>query len=227
MKNILRVCTALMAATAFGLLNISSFFATAQSSTHYIDDAVNRDSEIGEEWVPLFNGKSFEGWHKLPGGQWDIEDGMIIGTSSEEEKRHGLLVTNKVFKDFTVRLKYKIKEGDSGFYFRAEEADEDVGVHGFQVEIDTNSEVGGLYETAGRRWVIKPSPEEVKKWHQPGKWNTVQVAAHGRHIVVHVNGYKTAELKNDPGRLEGHFALQLHGNMDMHVMFKDIEVLKE
>jgi hypothetical protein len=42
------------------------------------------------------------------------------------------------------------------------------------------------------------------------------------HIVVHVNGYKTAELTNDPGRLQGHIALQLHGGQDMHVLFKNI-----
>ncbi|MHC4178689.1 MAG: family 16 glycoside hydrolase, partial [Planctomycetota bacterium] len=51
------------------------------------------------------------------------------------------------------------------------------------------------------------------------------VSAHGRRIVVHVNGQKTAELKDDPGRLEGHLALQLHGGQEMHVEYKDIEML--
>jgi hypothetical protein len=41
---------------------------------------------------------------------------------------------------------------------------------------------------------------------------------------VHVNGYKTAEIHNDPGRREGHIALQLHGDQDMLVSFKDIEI---
>jgi hypothetical protein len=40
-----------------------------------------------------------------------------------------------------------------------------------------------------------------------------------------VNGRKSAELKDDTGRLEGHFALQLHGGQDMHVMFRDIEIM--
>ena len=44
------------------------------------------------------------------------------------------------------------------------------------------------------------------------------VSAHGRRIVVHVNGYKTADLKNDQGRLDGHLGLQLHGGQDMEVM---------
>ena len=43
-------------------------------------------------------------------------------------------------------------------------------------------------------------------------------------VVVHLNGYKTAEIHNDPGRTEGHIALQLHGGQDMLVSFKDIEI---
>ena len=35
------------------------------------------------------------------------------------------------------------------------------------------------------------------------------------------------ELKDDPGRLEGHLALQMHGGQDMHVQFKDIEILQK
>jgi hypothetical protein len=43
---------------------------------------------------------------------------------------------------------------------------------------------------------------------------------------VQVNGHKTAELFNDPGRKQGHIALQLHGGQDMHVLFKDVQVRK-
>jgi hypothetical protein len=50
------------------------------------------------------------------------------------------------------------------------------------------------------------------------------VTAQGRDITVQLNGVTTAELKNDPGRLEGYFGLQLHGGNDMHVEFKDIRI---
>ena len=50
------------------------------------------------------------------------------------------------------------------------------------------------------------------------------VSAKGQSVIVHVNGYKTAEIRNDPGRTEGHIALQLHGGQDMLVSFKDIEI---
>ena len=50
------------------------------------------------------------------------------------------------------------------------------------------------------------------------------VSAHGGHLVVTVNGMKSAEVLNDPGRTEGKFALQVHGGMDCEVWFKDLEI---
>jgi hypothetical protein len=41
---------------------------------------------------------------------------------------------------------------------------------------------------------------------------------------VTVNGIKSAELTNDPGRAEGRIALQVHANLDCDLWFKDIEI---
>ena len=185
-----------------------------------------RIKELGRHlWKPLFDGKTLKGWHTLPGGKWEVRDGIVVGSSASSERRHGLLVTDRRYKDFTVRLKFKALKGNSGFYFRADEIGSGVGVHGFQAEIAESEDVGGLYETGGRAWVVKPAPEDVARWFKPQEWNQMTVSAHGRRIVVHVNGRKSAELKKDKGRLEGHLALQLHGGQDMNVMFKDIEML--
>ncbi len=193
-----------------------------------------RIKDLGQHlWKPLFDGKSLEGWHTIPGGQWKVQDGVIEGSNVKSDKRHGLLVSDKRYGDFTARLKFKALKGNSGFYFRVDEVGGGVGVHGFQAEIDESKDVGGLYETGGRGWVVQPSAEDVAKWFKPQDWNQMAVSAHGQRIVVHVNGQKTAELKRDPalrepndkGRLEGHLALQLHGGQDVHVMFKDIEIL--
>ncbi len=176
------------------------------------------------KWQPLWNGKSFEGWEKIGGGEWAITDGVIRGTAAETEPRHGLLITKKQYDDFAVRLKYKINKGDSGLYFRVEKGG-GAGVLGFQAEIDPEGDAGGLYETGGRAWVVKPKPEDVKKWYKPNDWNEMSVTAIGKRIVVHHNGHRSAELRDDPGRRKGHIAVQLHGKQNMDVMFKDIQIL--
>jgi len=173
---------------------------------------------------PMFDGDSLDGWHVLPGGNWEIEDGVVVGTSPKSEGRHGLLMTDKTFKDFTVRLKFKAIKGNSGLYFRVEEVKSGVGAHGFQAEIADRGAIGGLYETGGRAWVVQPKPEQIKGYFKPGEWNEMTVTAKGRDVTVTVNGVTTAELKNDPGRTEGRIALQLHGGQEMHVEFKDVEI---
>ena len=177
-------------------------------------------------WKPIFNGKDLEGWEVGPGGEWAVVDGVIVGKSSKTEPRHGILLTRQAFKDFTVRCKFRVHAGNSGFYFRAERVAGGVSVHGFQAEVDRTSAVGGLYETGGRAWVVKPDENLHKKTkYKAGDWTDMTVSAHGKRIVVHINNQKTAELKNDPGRTEGLIGLQLHGGQNMDVEFKEIEML--
>ena len=173
---------------------------------------------------PLFDGKTLKGWQALPGGTWEVKDGAIVGTSVRTERRHGLLASDKEYSDFVVRFKFRVIKGDSGFYFRSEKVKGAVGVHGFQMEVDNSKEVGGLYETGGRAWTKRPGAELIKKIYKPGEWNQGCITAIGKNVTVRLNGEITSELKNDKGRLKGHFAMQLHGGMDMEVMFKDIEI---
>jgi hypothetical protein len=177
------------------------------------------------QWQPLWDGKTLDGWHKIGTGQWTIEDGAIIGRKEAKDGDFGHLVTDKAFKDFTIRGKYKALKGNSGLYFRIEEKGAS-GVSGFQAEIDPAKDAGGLYETNGRAWVVQPRPEDVKTWYRPGEWNEMDVTAVGRRVVVRVNGRRSAEVLDDPGRTEGRIALQLHGGNDMDVRFKDIEILE-
>lgn len=204
-------------------LQVHSFRGEKQAQVRWRNIRIK---ELGRHvWRPLFDSKSLKGWHIVPGGKWEVRGGVIEGSNVSSDKRHGLLVSNKRYRDFTARLKFRALKGNSGFYFRVDEVGSGVGVHGFQAEIDASKDVGGLYETGGRAWVVKPAPEDVQKWFTPQEWNQMTVSAHGQRIVVHVNGRKSAELKNDKGRLEGNLAFQLHGGQDMQVMFKDIEIL--
>jgi len=179
------------------------------------------------EWKPIFDGESLDGWHTQPGGEWKVEDGKIVGLSDADEKRHGLLVTDKVFDDFTARVQFKCIEGNSGFYFRIDEIPKGVHAHGFQAEIENSNAVGGLYETGGRAWVATPNEEEIANHYKPKEWNEMVVSAHGPRIVVHVNGYKAVEIHDEEGRKKGKLALQLHGGQDMYVEFKDISILED
>jgi hypothetical protein len=177
-------------------------------------------------WKPLWNGKTLDGWHAIGKGTWTIEDGAVVGRHDAAEKEFGHLVSDATYRDFTARITYQAVRGNSGFYFRIAEEGHS-GVSGFQAEIDPERDAGGLYETNGRAWVVKPAPEDVAKWHKPGEWNIMTVSAHGSRIVVHVNGHRSAEIRDEKGRREGRLALQVHGGQDCEVRFKSVEILGE
>jgi hypothetical protein len=197
-----------------------------------------RLKELGQStWKPLWDGKSLAGWDTIGGGHWKLEDGAIHGTSSSDERRHGLLISDKTYDDFAVRLKFKDHKGNSGLYFRCEEGG-DAGVLGLQAEIaDTPDDIGGLYETGGRGWVVRPEKKEepakkaankkvaARKDEPRDDWNELAVVALGDRVVVQVNGKTTAEVRDDPGRKKGRIALQLHGGQDVDVEFKDVEIV--
>ena len=177
-------------------------------------------------WKPLMDGKTLAGWHPVGEGKWTVEDGVFVGRA-DKTKLYGLLVSDKTFKDFTVRFKFKCISGDSGFYIRTI-IKEPEKANGLQVQVGrTGSGVGGIYESYGRAWVDKPDAEKEKKFTKDDEWSEMTIDAQGGNVVVHVNGVKSAELKDDPSRPEGHFALQMHNRNLMHVMFKDIEILEK
>lgn len=186
--------------------------------------ATSRYEDAKEEWQALFDGKTLKGWHALPGGTWSVEDGIIVGRSEQKEERHGILISDKQYKNFEIEIVFKSVEGNSGLYFRVDEIGDTYGVLGFQAEIHPSESVGGLYETGGRQWVAQPTEEDVRKYNKAGDWNTMRVRAVNGDITVTVNGTTTASLHNDPGRKQGHFGLQLHGGQKMLVMFKVVRV---
>ena len=120
------------------------------------------------EWKPMWDGQTFNGAHIIGKGDWQIKDGVIHAKHTKEEAEFGHLVTDQVFSDFTVRLKYKSVKGNSGLYFRIEGKGFS-GVSGFQAEIDAEKDAGGLYETNGRAWVSQPAAADVAKWFRSFK----------------------------------------------------------
>ena len=177
------------------------------------------------EFKPIFDGKTLKGRTPAPGGKWEVKDGAIVGTSPKSERRHGILLTDKQYSNFVVKAKFRVHSGDSGFYFRAERVKSAVSVHGFQVEVDTSQETGGLYETGGRAWVHRPTAEVIKKRkYKKGEWTDLELSAIDRNIIVKINGVVSTELKNDKSRTKGHIGLQLHGGQVMHVEYKDIVI---
>jgi hypothetical protein len=173
----------------------------------------------------IFDGKTMNGWEVVGGGKWTVEAGGVLRGQCTKADEQGVLLYEKPVKDFTASLDFRISEGNSGFYFRAERIEKQPLVRGFQAEIDAIDDVAGIWETDGRGWVSKPTPEvHATANFKPGEWSHMDIAAIGTRYVVKLNGKTITAIDDPKGRREGRIALQLHGGMDMTVEFRDIRV---
>ena len=161
-------------------LNIASLVSFAVAGSLLIGLAKAEDEKA--DWKPLMDGKTLTGWHPVGDGKWTVEDGAFVGRANNE-KLYGLLVSDKTFRDFTVRFKFKCLSGDSGFYIRTI-IKEPEKANGLQVQVGRiKSGVGGIYESYGRAWVSKPSDELEKSYTKDDQWNEMVIDAHGGNVV--------------------------------------------
>ena len=212
--------------TGFIALQVHQFPGDQPAEVHFRNI---RLQDLGKRsWRPLLDGRSLSGWTKFGGGEWTIEDGALRGVSPQTTTERGFLMTDREFGDFTVRLKYKAVKGNSGFFFRMGDPNStEKGAFAYEVEVDPTRDAGGLLEPRGRQWLFKPEPAKAAEYYKADGWNQMSVSAHGHRIVVHLNGEKTADLANDPGRSGGRLALQINPKQDLEVWFKDIELLEK
>lgn len=172
----------------------------------------------------IFDGKTLAGWEVVGGGTWTVADGVLKGACKQADDQ-GLLVYKHPVTNFWATFEYRIASGNSGFYFRTERIKEQPLVKGFQAEVDAIDDVGGIWETAGRGWVFKPTLEiHAKAKVKVGEWNTMAVQAIGDHYVIKINGQTITDIRDAEARKTGHVALQLHGGMDMTVEFRELRL---
>jgi hypothetical protein len=186
-----------------------------------------RIQDLGEHtWQPLFDGRTLDGWHVEGSGTWKIEDGALHGQQTAASTERGFLVSDAEFGDFALRLRYKSVRGNSGVFFRMGDAtSKELNRMGYEVEVDPTRDPGGLQEPGGRRWLAHTGPIADAWYYRAGDWNEMVIIAQGRRIVIIINGIRTAEVRDDPGRLRGRLALQLNPRQNLDVFYKDIALL--
>ena len=179
-----------------------------------------------EGFKPLFDGKTLEGWSGDP-ELWKVEDGSIAGSTDEKPIKHNtFLATTKSYKNFVLRLQFKLRNGNSGVQVRSKQFPDYV-VRGYQPDIAEGRYTGILYEEGGRGILADVKPDEVAKVLKKGEWNNYVVTCDGPKIKIEVNGMTTVDYTEKDaakGAAEGIIALQLHVGAKMKVWFKDVEI---
>lgn len=197
-------------------------------------------------WQSIFDGHSLAGWKPTAqsnhskasgnktGGNWRIEDGMIVG-SQDTPNNGGLLLTEAQFGDVEIALETRNDFGmDSGIFARCTQ---DGRAYQCLIDYYENGTIGGIlgeriWKVRGvRNYSFGPTPDVItlnehshrcpvqpdswKYFWRVGEWNEVRMRIVGDPptITTWINGVQIlqhVEPKSvHPAR--GHIGLQIHG----------------
>ena len=178
-------------------------------------------SELGvSDWQWIFNGKDLTGWDGDP-CLWKAQDGVIRGETTPENPTQGntfLVWRGGRLKDFELKLKFKLRNGNSGVQYRSKEFGK-WRITGYQAEVEnTPGKVGFLYHEGGRAWLVNVGDlmhidaQGEKKvisnvndqqglidagYYADKDWNEYHIICQGNHLIHYLNGFQTMELIDD------------------------------
>ncbi len=173
--------------------------------------------EIEPGYVSLFNGENLAGWDGDP-RLWSVKDGAIHGETTEQNQIDSntfLVWRGGKLEDFILKIKFRIRNGNSGIQYRSKEFDK-WKISGYQAEVTNGpGAVGFLYHERGRGALVRvgqsvvidekgekkvvssvADAERLKEegYCNVGDWNEYTIVARGNHILQYLNGYPTVEL---------------------------------
>jgi hypothetical protein len=194
-------------------------------------------------FTSLFNGRDLTGWIVPEGdnGHWKVVDGVIdYDACSEAPGRDKNLWSEKEYKDFTLRLDWRLKR-TTGLYEMPvvlPDGSHKRDAEDREIKIPTPNADSGIYlrgtskaqlniwcwpvgsgEVYGYR-MDKSMPPEVRAGVTPklradkpvGEWNRFEITVKGERLTVVLNGQTVIDNARLPGLPErGRIALQHHG----------------
>lgn len=197
------------------------------------------------EWIPIFDGKTLDGWSGDP-RLWRAEADVLIGETNDTDKN----ITANTFLiwqggepgDFTLEYKARITgNNNSGVQYRSRIIDAaNWSVGGYQMDLHPKQGyLGMLYEERGRgiacqrgqKVELAEKPVEKGKLEVPqtdlAQWNSYRVVARGNVLQHFVNDQLAAEITDvHPKKraAKGVIALQLHVGPAMKAEFKELRI---
>jgi hypothetical protein len=180
------------------------------------------------KFQPLFDGKSLDGWHGDKA--WYVTNGEIIGQmQGGDPQARSYLSTKDSYRNFILKARFKVKDGDSGILFRGKPN----WLHALQVLIGT-WKPGSLMDESPRERneplrMIVDDPNPTGPWAgerfiKKNEWNDFTLTVDGDKLRCEINGQLAFNAEYADGPRTGVISLKVRG--DTHVAFKDIEIAR-
>lgn len=194
--------------------------------------AGNVCSGADDGFVPIFDGKTFDGWEGNL-NVFRIEDGAIVaGSLKERIPQNEFLCTKKTYGDFELRLKAKlVGEGDNaGIQFRSKRIPDHHEVIGYQCDMGSafgRQIWGAIYDESRRRKVLAECEQDkLTTALKPDDWNEFVIRCEGNRLQIWLNGTQTVDYLEADESIDGSglIGLQIHGGAAAEASYKDIRI---
>jgi len=175
---------------------------------------------------PMIQKNQLSDWRQVGEASWDINDGVIHGYSNE---KGGFLVYKDSYRNFYLKLKFKIKhEDNSGIFIRHNPAEADLISTDNAIECNIYDHDGYLHEYSTGS--IAPIARSWSKMIDYNDWNDMEIFAFEDQICMYVNGIKSSEAHlpqkfNQKGEICIQGGIQVfNGNLRSDIYIKDMYV---
>ncbi len=181
--------------------------------------------------VVLFDGKTFRGWQGDTTQTWRIENGALVGGSTQRLVPHNeFLTTTKAYANFDLRLQFKlIGTGfvNAGVQFRSQRATQpDYEMSGYQADLGKGY-WASLYDESRRNKVLVLADSALTaQILKPNTWNDYRIRCEGRRIRLYLNGRQTVDYTESNPTIPqtGLIGLQIHGGGKAEASYRAIEL---
>jgi hypothetical protein len=191
------------------------------------DEADHKPSDE-EEFIPIFDQKSLEGWDG-DATLFRVQDDAIVGGSMKSAIAHNYFLSTKdEYADFELRLQFRLIGGktNAGVQLRSRRIPNHHEMIGYQADLGAGY-WGALYDESRRNKVLAaPSQETIDKALKPDEWNDYRILCEGRRIQLWINDVPTVDYTETDESLEqtGLIALQIHGGPAGEAQYRKIRI---
>ncbi|HCW08714.1 MAG TPA: DUF1080 domain-containing protein [Cytophagales bacterium] len=178
--------------------------------------------QSANEWISLFDGKTFTGWRPNENpSSFKIEDGAIVVNGPTAHLFYDGEEAKHQFKNFDLKVKLMTTPGsNSGIYIHTQFQENGWPEKGYEIQVNNS-------HTDWRRTASVYGLQDVKEiFVKDNEWFTEEIIVRGKKISVKINDKIVNEytVPETGGRLNGGtFALQAH-DPKSKVFYKEVIV---
>ncbi|MBI1178563.1 DUF1080 domain-containing protein [bacterium] len=196
-------------------------------------------SATAQEWIPLFDGKTLDGWRPSENkGTWRVEDGTLVSRGGRSHLFYDGDVQHHDFKNFEFRAEVKTTTAsNSGIYLHTHYQETDFPETGYECQVINGYPTNPKPNQYVERKMTSSIYAIHNVWKSPARdneWFRYRIVVQGKTIRTYINDELMAEYTESEhpfrpadkkGRLlsSGTFALQGHDAGSV-VFYRNIEV---